>query len=61
MGVFVCLCVGLSLWVCCSVTEKKEDEREEKKPEFILEGEKREREKEKKKQCVKFYTFFILQ
>ena len=43
MDVFACLCVGLSLWVCCSVIEKKEDEGAEKKPEFVSEGKEREK------------------
>ena len=38
----MCLCVGLSLWLCRCVAEEKEDKGEEKKSEFISQGEERE-------------------
>ena len=48
VSVFVCLSVGLSLWVCHCVTGEKEDEGEEKIRNLSsFQREKREREKKK--------------
>ena len=49
VGVFVCLCVGLFLWVCHCITKEKEDGGEEKKSEFVSEGEEREKKRAKLK------------
>ena len=44
MGVFVCLCVNLSVWMCLCISGEEEDNEGEQPSELVLQTEKRDKE-----------------